>query len=448
MKKIALIISREYLTRVKKKSFIIMTLISPLIFAALLLGPTLIMQMESTEQKVIAVIDDSHILFKIIPDTESLKFEYLQDVNVDDLKDSYKSKGYYGVLYISQLVTYEPNSVILYSHNQPSFDVKSHISNAIENEVQKIKLTKNGIDSELLNSIKTDINVRTVKWDKEGGEKESSTEITTGIAYVSGFMIYMFVFMFGVQVMRGVIEEKVNRIIEVIVSSVKPFQLMMGKIIGIACVGLTQFLAWIILTLAIVAVGQQFLMPDAKDVNPQQQLTENLMSTGGVTDTEVVVESNTDADMMNKILDGLNNLPIGLIVGMFIFYFLGGYLLYAALFAIVGSAVDNETDTQQFMAPITIPLILGLFVMISTIMNPDGPISVWFSIIPFTSPIVMMARIPFGVPVWQLALSVSLLIATFLLMTWLAAKIYRVGILMYGKKASYKELWKWLKYKN
>ena len=444
MSKIGLILAREYSTRVKKKSFIIMTLLGPILFAALILGPTLIMKFSGSDDKSIAVVDDSHLFFGIIKNTDNLHFNYDHGKSLDELKKTYKEDGYFGVLHISEMVTYEPNSVTIFSEKQPSFDVKSHISRTIETEVEKIKLQKNGIEKEVLDRIKTSINVRTIKLEDGGKEKESSTEVTSVVAYISGFMIYMFIFMFGVQVMRGVIEEKTSRIVEVIVSSVKPFQLMLGKIIGIACVGLTQFVIWILLTSAIVLVGQKAFMPNLSS-DKNKVVAESIMEQSSIGNADVSDDSN---DIINTALTGLKNLPIGLLVGMFIFYFLGGYLLYAAMFAIVGAAVDNETDTQQFMAPVTIPLVLGIFVMMSAITNPDGPISFWFSMIPFTSPIVMMARLPFGLPVWQLVVSAGLLIFTFLFMTWIAAKIYRVGILMYGKKPSYKELWKWMKYKR
>ncbi len=252
--------------------------------------------------------------------------------------------------------------------------------------------------------------------------------------------------MFGAMVMRGVIEEKTSRIIEVIISSVKPFQLMMGKIVGVGLVGLTQFVIWVILTLSISTVVQKTMLSDKDNIAIENIQTHDIMS-----DAPMMSEMNAapvEMEFIDEIFASMHTVNFPLVIGMFIFYFLGGYLLYASFFAIIGSAVDNETDTQQFMLPVTIPLIIGIFVMINTIQNPEGPIAFWFSMIPLTSPIVMMVRIPFNPPAWEILLSAVILIITFLGSTWMAAKIYRTGILMYGKKVNYKELWKWLRYKN
>ncbi|MBO7481490.1 MAG: ABC transporter permease, partial [Bacteroidales bacterium] len=283
----------------------------------------------------------------------------------------------------------------------------------------------------------------TTTMNDDGTEKESSTTVAMIIGYICGFLIYMFIFMYGSMVMNGVIEEKSNRIVEVIVSSVKPFQLMLGKIIGVALVGITQFVLWVMLTLGIVSVTYAVLQKDfsTADLNPQTQIM-------GSTLTDATDVNTDDMAKFDDIMKAMNSVNyVGLLL-MFLFYFIGGYLLYAGMFAIAGSAVDNETDTQQFMLPITVPLLLAIFVMLSAINNPNGSLAYWFSIIPFTSPIVMLVRIPFGVPFTDIIISMVLLVATFIAMTWLAAKIYRVGILMYGKKTNYKELWKWLKYRN
>jgi ABC-2 type transport system permease protein len=269
-----------------------------------------------------------------------------------------------------------------------------------------------------------------------------------GLAYISGFMMYMLVFMFGAQVMRGVIEEKTSRIVEVIISSVKPVQLMMGKIIGIALVGLTQFAIWVILTVAIIAVVKPNILPD-QTMEQIQQMPQSLgqaapSGTGTVANTTAAPQMTEFQSLFTSAL----NQPWGLIAFCFVFYFITGYLLYASLFAAIGSAVDNETETQQFMLPVTIPIILGLIVAMGTMQNPESSISFWFSMIPLTSPIVMVARIPFDVPIWEIALSMALMLVTITSCIWMAARIYRTGILMYGKKASYKEIWKWLTYKG
>jgi len=273
--------------------------------------------------------------------------------------------------------------------------------------------------------------------------------LAIAIGYAGGFLIYMFIFLFGAQVMRGVIEEKTNRIVEVIVSSVKPFQLMMGKILGIACVGLAQFILWVILTFGIVSAGMAVMSPKlAPKLQEQVQVTDIMQTGVDNAEAKVDLKEEISDDMIKSVMRSIRSVNYVVIIGVFIFFFIGGYLLYGSLFAAIGAAVDNETETQQFMAPITIPLVLGLIVLMSTVKDPDGTVAFWFSIIPFTSPVVMMARIPAGVPYWEVALSMSLLVLTFIGSTWLAGKIYRTGILMYGKKITYKELWKWLKYHN
>ena len=456
MNKITLILKREYLTRVRKKSFLVMTILGPILFAAIVIAPGWIATLEDTELKKIAVIDSSHIFKERLPETEYIKFEYLENTEVEDLRQSFSETDYYALLQITHLVANTRNSVILYSDKQPSFSVKSHISNAIEKEIERRKLESAGIDQDVLKSVKTNISIQTIQWTESGEEKESSTELAMIVGYISGFLIYFFIFMFGAQVMRGVIEEKTNRIIEIIISSVKPFQLMMGKIVGIGLVGLTQFALWVVLTIALITVGKnaffpEFTTPSGDEVVAQDFMEKapgqqsSIMQSG---QTKDLSESITENAEIKQIFSAIDDINIGLMVGSFIFFFLGGYLLYGSLFAAIGSAVDNEADTQQFMLPITIPLILAIIVMINAINSPEGPIAFWFSIIPFTSPIVMMVRIPFGVQAWELILSMGLLVLTFMATTWLSGKIYRTGILMYGKKVNYKELWKWIRYRS
>ena len=449
MSKVNLIIKREYLTRVRKKSFIVMSILGPMLFAAFMLVPAWLATMEDTDVKKIAVIDSSKVFIGELTETEFIKFDYLENENLEELKHTYKARGYYGVLYISHIVSYSPSAVIFYSDKQPPLSLKSHMSNEIKTYVEDLKLLAHDIENldEILQSIETDIDITTIKLSDTGTEKESSTGVAMAVGYAGGFLIYFFIFLFGAQVMRGVIEEKSNRIIEVMISSVKPFQLMMGKIVGIGLVGLTQFLLWVILTVVLVTGAQQVFFPETTRNPTEQALAQDILSKN----TETVISSNQpapteDMEKIGELFDYVKTINFGLILSAFLFFFLGGYLLYGSLFAAVGAAVDNETDTQQFMFPITIPLVIGIFVMINTINNPESAVSYWFSIIPFTSPIVMMVRIPFGVPYWDLIISAVLLILTFIGTTWLAGKIYRVGILMYGKKVNYKELYKWIKY--
>ncbi len=451
MNKISLIIRREYITRVRKKSFIVMTLLTPFLFAMIFVIPALVMSNEDKDFKKIAVIEDGADLFtNVIPDTKDTDFEYLTGVKVDDIKNNFAELGYYGVLYISPQVITTPNAIQLISRQQPPIGLLDHISGSLEKEIEKQKLLAYNIENldEILKTINTSVRIQTIKIDETGSARETSTGISMALAYISGFLMYMLVFMFGSMVMRGVIEEKTNRIVEVIVSSVKPVQLMLGKIIGVALVGLTQFGLWIFLTLAIVTVVKTTVLPDAT-MEQIQQLPQSMAgSNPALEGTEAATISAEQITEFQSMFANAMNQPWGLIIFCFVFYFITGYLLYASLFAAIGSAVDNETETQQFMLPVTIPIILGLIVAMGTMQNPESSLSFWFSIIPLTSPIVMVARIPFDVPAWEIALSMALMIVTIIGSVWMAAKIYRTGILMYGKKSSYKEIWKWLTYKG
>lgn len=448
MNKIFLVLEREFLTRVRKKSFIIMTILAPILFAALFTVPMIIAMMDDKNERHIAVIDDSGIFEGKIAETEYLKFTFLNGVKVTDLQENFKDSNYYAVLYIGSMVATTPDAVVLYSDKQPSIDVTSHISSSIRNEIESQKLMAYDIENldEILKNIKTTIRVRTIKWTKSGEAKESSTKLAMGIAYILSFMVYMLIFMFGTLVMRGVIEEKSSRIVEVIISSVKPFQLMMGKILGIAAVSLVQILLWIVLTFGLVTLASSLLISKPSGVETQKEMVTNLMEQQGA--AQAIPVDVADESFASGMMKALSNMNFYFIIGWFVFFFLGGYLLYAAMFAAVGSAVDNEADTQQLVLPITIPLILALLVMVSGLRSPDGALTFWFSIIPFTSPIIMITRLPYGVPAFDLALSATLLVVTFIAMTWLAAKIYRVGILLYGKKHTWGEMWKWIRYKG
>lgn len=451
MSKISLIIQREYSTRVRKKSFIVMTIIGPILMAALMIAPVIFAKMDKEEMKVIAVIDSTRIFSgnqKLIPQSNYLKFEYLANTTVEKEKKNFKNSGYYAILYIPHIIATAPKSVQLFSDKQPSLGVNMHISNAVEKELKRQKLTTYNIENfdAIMKAVETPIEVQTIKWTEDGREEKTSTTISMVVGIFGGILIYFFIFMYGAQVMRGVIEEKTSRIVEVIISSVKPFQLMMGKIIGIAMVGLTQFLLWIILTFAIVTVVKTVVMKDSGDVLQQQIKTENIFSSSGFQKSQPVMSDRSE--QISDVFSAAKTINFGVMIGSFLFYFLGGYLLYASLFGAIGSAVDSDADTQQFMLPVTIPLVLGMVMLQSIIKNPEGPIAFWFSMIPLTSPIVMMVRIPFGVPYYQVALSMFLLVLAFIGSTWMAAKIYRTGILMYGKKVTYGELWKWLRYKS
>jgi ABC-2 type transport system permease protein len=450
MNKIFIIIKREYITRVRKKSFIIMTILAPLLFASLIVVMPLMMVSGDKDFKKIAVIEDGSDLFKnVIPNTKDVEYVYLENVKVDDLKQTFEQAGYYGILYISPLLVNTPNAIQLISKKQPPIGILEHISRSLEKEIERQKLLAYKIENldEILKNIRTKVSIQTIKIDETGIVKETSTGIAMVLAYLGGFLMYILVFIFGSQVMRGVIEEKTSRVVEVIVSSVKPVQLMMGKIIGIALVGLTQFMIWIILLVGSVTVLKSTVLKEKEITQITQVMPQNIMQQGQQSEAAAEVKQlSPELAEISKMLDSAMNQDWLLITFAFIFYFITGYLLYASVFAAIGSAVDNETETQQFMLPVTIPIILGLMVAMGTMQNPESSIAFWFSIIPLTSPIVMMARIPFGVPYWQIALSMALMVVTFLAFVWMAAKIYRTGILMYGKKTSWKEMWKWLTY--
>jgi ABC-2 type transport system permease protein len=448
MNKISVIIKREYITRVRKKSFIIMTILAPLLMAGMFVLIPILMMNQKGDFKRIAVVEDNSDLFKgVIKNSDDAEFVYLDNAKVEDLKKTFEKDGYYGILYISPELIHTPNAVYLISNKQPPIGLLQHIENSLKKEIERQKLLSYKIVNldEIMKNIETNVSVQTKKLNEAGVETGTSTGIAMALAYLSAFIMYMLVFIFGAQVMRGVIEEKTSRVVEVIISSVKPIQLMMGKIIGIALVGLTQFLIWIFLTVAAVTVLKNTVMKTGTEIS--QTVPSNLMTA----DQQAAMTQKTAAvsPQMAEFSNMFNNAmhqPWGLIIICFIFYFVTGYLLYASVFAAIGSAVDNETETQQFMLPVTIPIIMGLMVAMGTMQNPESSLSFWCSMIPLTSPIVMMARIPFGVPYWEIAVSMTIMLLTFGGFVWMAAKVYRTGILMYGKKTSWKEMWKWLRY--
>ena len=441
MNKILLIIQREYLTRVKKKTFIIMTILGPVLIAAMIILPAMLADWNDGTIKRVAVLDEVGWFTGKFKDQVNIEFyNVMQDLDTEKEAALYKQGDL--LLYIPKTELSIPVSAQLFSTKQPGLDVTSYIKSVMKHEVENQKMLAKGIDPDVIKSIKANVNLETFRVEKDGSEKQSFTEVEVGIAIFAGIMIYFFIFMFGAQVLKGVMEEKTNRIVEVIISSVKPFQLMMGKIVGIALVGLTQFLLWIILTGLLIVVFQASYGGDMTTglqsmTQQNQMIPQEEMST-------INIQPNKFA-MVAEILDSIN---LSAMVLSFIFYFLGGYLLYASLFAAIGGAIDHEADSQQFMLPVSIPLIFSVTMSGLIINQPDSTLSVWLSMIPFTSPVTMMIRIPFGVPVWQMWLSAGILIFGFVATTWLAGKIYRTGILMYGQKVNYVILWKWLRQKN
>ncbi len=439
MNKIALIIQREYLTRVKKTSFILMTLFGPILMAALMLVP-IWLGLKDKDIQIIEVIDETGLFINQFENSLTLQFDY-EFKPIEEAKAAFYKEKYTSILHISNLG--KQTTAQLYYKKQPGMSTIGNIESTIEKGIRNIELKdKFNITKAQLDEIQPDVTVKPIALSETGGEESKNVGVSTVLGFAGAIMIYFFIFMYGIQIMRGVIEEKTSRIVEIIISSVKPFQLMMGKIIGIALVGLTQFSLWIILSMGIYAVGMAAISSGdvANMVNTEQMMQGEQMN-------EMAKTANS-TDFKAQISEMMQQIPIAKLLISFLFYFLGGYLLYGAFLAAIGSAVDNEADSQQFMMPVTIPLIFS-FVVAGTVMdNPDGALAFWLSIIPITSPVIMMVRIPFGVETWELLLSMALLVLGFLGATWMAAKIYRTGILMYGKKITYKELWKWLSYKG
>lgn len=441
MNKVLLIIQREYLSRVKKKSFILMTILVPVLFIGMigLIAFITAKQGDFGDKKKVIVVDESANFVNKLKGSDNLEYVYTTD-NYAATKGSFIKNGYDYFLYIPASLT----GVQLLGEKKASIMTNAKVEDGLSNVIRAQRLAAAGIDSAVLAKAQKPISVASMQI-TENGVTDSHVAIAFGVGFLSAFLIYMSLFIYGTQVMRGVIEEKVSRIVEVIISSVKPFQLMLGKIIGVGMVGLTQFLLWIIISTALITVGGTVLV-SKMNANTAQR-THVVQGASGA--AQMAAAKDADNVDIASVLHGFSDLPVAYIVVCFLFYFLFGYLIYSAIFAAVGSAVDNETETQQFMLPITLPLIFTFALSQSFIINnPDSTISVWLSMIPFTSPIAMMIRIPFGVPGWQLALSMLLMVLGFLGTTWLAARIYRVGILMYGKKASYKELAKWIMYKE
>lgn len=439
MNKTLLIIQREYSSRVKKKSFLIMTFLVPLLIIGMYALIIALSIKGGDNIPTVEVIDKSGIFQNNLDDNKSVKFKS-SDLTLEEAKSKVVKDEKAFVLYIpSDIET--GGSIEMFSQKKAGLSVISSIDRKL-NDLMRVKMLKDaGIDAKTLESIKPNLSVVSKELTVEG-EKDSSSAAAMAVGFAAAILIYLSLFIYGVQVMRGIIEEKTSRIVEVVISSVKPFQLMLGKIIGIGLVGLTQFLLWITLSAGLMTVSSSILLKDNIE-KMQNEMPTKVQGAPGQANPAL------NEGPGQGIIKAVQTVEWTYILPVFIIFFLGGYMLYSALFAAVGSAVDNDTETQQFMMPITMPLLFTYIMAFSFIVNnPDSSLSFWLSIIPFTSPIAMMVRLPFGVPNWELALSITLLIGGFILTTWVAARIYRVGILMYGKKVSFKELGKWFMYKG
>lgn len=447
MNKTWLILKREYLIRVKKKSFIVTTLLVPLFFAALMFVPMWLATRDDKQERIIAVYDESTLFYDQLGQEGFTKYHFIEQEKFNALKSDLNDEEFYAVLYIPGNI-YTVNKAELLSRKQVPIDLAEQIERKLSQVIETDKRRKVIEESQMpdleqkLAGTKTKVSVSTLKVTETGEQKKSSSMVAFFASYLMGFIIYFFVFMYGSMVMRSVMEEKKNRIVEVIVSSVKPYQLMAGKIVGTALVGLTQVAIWIVIGVAVMGVVQNFLSPEtAQQVG--QSVMESQQQIG-----QAPAAMATEGNQMAEIMENIANLNIPLIIFGFVFYFLLGYLLYSSLLGAVGAAVDNDEDVQQMIFPITFPLILAIIMLVAISRNPEGSLAFWASIIPLTSPVCMLARLPFSPPAWEIALSMLLLLATTVGAIWAGAKIYRTGILMYGKKVTFKELAKWLTYKG
>ncbi len=439
MNHLKLIIKREYLTKVRNKSFIIMTFLSPLLMVGIFSLVAYLSQINNDKRYEISVLDESNLFtsnFLTQSSSDKIAFQTITNSTLEEAKATVESQKNYGLLYIPKVDNIDDFStaITFYSEESPSLTVMTKIENALEERVNTLKLKKAGIDAQKIESLRIDISPKL-----ETFSGEETSKLGAGLKLIfggaAGYLLFMFIIIYGNMIMRSVIEEKTSRIIEVIISSVKPIKLMLGKIIGTSLAGITQFVAWILVLGVLSVVVPAILGIDTSAVQSPQQ--------------EIITQASGQElqETMRLALVEIKNLPVANLVIMFIFFFIGGYLLYSSLYAAIGAAVDSETDTQQFMLPILMPLILGIYVGFFTVIeDPHGTVAQVFSFIPFTSPVVMLMRIPFGVPLWQQISSLLILFVTFMATVWFASKIYRVGILMYGKKPTYKELIKWLKY--
>ncbi len=436
MNHLSLIIKREYLTKVKNRAFIIMTFLSPLIMVALISLVGYLSQLNNDKVRTISVLDESGLFANQFEDDDDLKFETLSAVSLEEAKKNTQESEVYGLLYIpnNKNIDTLAKSITFYSEDSPTISVINDIERAIRKKANSLKLEENDFDADEIAALRVDVATHLETFD---GEETSELSSILRLAFggIAGYLLFMFIIIYGNMIMRSVIEEKTSRIIEVIISSVKPIKLLLGKIIGTSLAGITQFAVWVIL-LGALSLAVTLIFGIDTSAMQAEQIQAAMQAGGG--DME---------DYITRAYLEFEKLPIANLIIMFLLFFIGGYLLYASLYAAIGAAVDSETDTQQFMVPILIPLILAVYVGVFTVIeDPHGTVSQVFSFIPLTSPVVMLMRIPFGVPLWQQILSVVILFATFMGTVWFASKIYRVGILMYGKKASYKEIIKWLKY--
>lgn len=444
LRTIGIVIGREYSTRVRKKSFLLTTFITPILFAALCLVPAFLMTNMKESAKRLAVVDNSGIVLPCLEDGETVSYVDMSSSDADSVKVRLAELGCDGVLVVSPLDSAAKTiSAEIYSPSPLGIDLEENLGNRLDDALENYRIESYGIEglAQIMEDVKVNVPLRSYTISDDGEEKVSESGVYMLVSMILGMVIYMFIVMFGAMVMSSVIEEKSSRVVEVLVSSVKATELMFGKIIGIAFVALTQFLLWIVLTVAIVGVVGALAGPSlASGLDPAEMSQMAGMDAGQLAGM-------TGSSELGVIISSLSNMHLGTILVCFLIFFVLGYMLYASLFAAIGSAVENEGDSSQLQMPVTVPLMIAFFVALYAFKAPESTLVFWCSLIPFTSPIVMLARLPYGVPAWELVLSIVLLALTFALCAWLSAKIYKVGILMFGKKTTWKDLWKWLKQK-
>lgn len=440
MRNIGLIIMREFKERVYKKSFIITTLLMPLLLALVSVAPTLIMLFAKGDTKQISVIDNSGIVASRLESNEEVNFVILENGDLQQELKSSLEKEEFGVLYIGQDIVENPNNIQLYTNASSSMLLEDNIADQVEQIIKNERLKQYNLENlqQILDKVEVDITLSTFRNGEDEQSSASSSFASSMMGFVLGFVLYFFLVIYGSIVMQSIIEEKNSRILEVLVSTVRPFDMMMGKILGVAAVAATQIVVWGVLIIAMSAFLIPAVLPD--DIMSSVEA----MQSGA--DVTAMAASGIDTGMVTAMASMMDTGYIAQIVGLLLLFMVGGFLLYAAMYAAVGASVDEVQDAQQLTTPIMLPIILAFLILTMVMNDPNSPIVVWCSMIPFTSPIVMMGRIPSGIPTWEIVLSLVLLYTTFIVMVWLAGKIYRVGIFMHGKKPSFKDLYRWLKY--
>ena len=449
LRTIGVIINREYSTRVKKKTFLLTTFLVPVLLALCGVAMGVMMVNVKEKTKTVGVVDESGIVMSYLKNSEQISFQDMSSEPLDTVKARLADLGLDGVLSISKIDEQKNLQASFTSVKPVGMGVTATMSRYIDDALEDYRIRSYDIDGleEIVNSVKADVPIRTFVLDEKGGEKVSESGVNSILSMVLGIFIFLFITMFGSMVMTAVVEEKTSKVVEVLISSVKATELMFGKIIGVALVALTQFFLWIVLSIVLLSAGMGIIAPKMMDTVDAQSIVAGLPEGTNQFDAMTAVLSQSDSEL-GDVVGTLAGLNIGQLVLYFIVFFVLGYLLYASLFAAIGSAaVDNENDTSQLQMPVTIPLMIAYFITLYAYNAPDSAVALWGSMIPFTSPIVMLARIPFGVPGWQILLSIGLLVVTTIACAYLSAKIYKVGVLMYGKKTTFKDLWKWLKQK-